>query len=324
MLDEGGVHAFDGSDQAQSVSDAIQPLFQSDWPGPRINWSASRFFHAIANTRQGVVRWFVCLAGDYLPRHALCYAYGAKKWWVEEFPSPVGSSALARLGRSTGGWASDQEEVVLGTTAGRILASGLDPMDLAPPSRPARVGASGSASVTDASATFADIVNSPVVITEGRGVGQARVVVAVVGAKLVLDRPWAVKPDATSRYLIGGIRYRYVTGRFRYLPSEDRDEASVEILHTPSPAASARFALITDFNGPVRQGFAGFSQNAKAKAGQEYKTIDLSRSAGAVQLNFDRSREKNVDGPRFVQMAIDGVSGDIRVTFGEMLLKGVV
>jgi hypothetical protein len=324
MLDEGGVHAFDGSDQSRSVSDAIQPLFQSDWPGPRINWSASRFFHAVVSTRQGVVRWFVCLAGDYLPRHALCFAYAANKWWVEEFPTPIGSSTLARLGRSTGSWSSDQEEIVLGTTAGRILASGLDVMDLAVPSRPTRVGTGGTVTLTDAGAVFPRIVNSPVVLTDGRGAGQARIVVAVVGGKLVLDRPWAVKPDRTSLYLIGGIRYRYVTGRFRYLPSEDREEASVEILHTPSPAASARFGLVTDFNGPVRQGFAGFSQSAKAVAGRQYKTIDLSRTAGAVQLRFDRNREQSVDGPRFVQMSIDGVSADVRVTFGEMLLKGVV
>lgn len=326
LLDEGGVHRFDGTDAAENVSTPVQTFFQSDGPGPRINWRASRYFHASHHPGQECVRWFVCLHGEYLPRHALCYAYRLRKWWVEEYPVAVGASALGRLGRPTGVWHDSAEQVFLGGPHGTVFALGdsaLDGTRAGVGTLRGAVTAAGVASLTDSRAAFPDLAGVPVAVAAGRGVGQARVVVGNTATRLDLDRPWAVKPDATSVYQVGGIRYRYLSGRLRYAPTEDRDEASVELLFEPT-GGELWLTLSHDFGRPLAAGYTYRGVGVASGRPAEERVVDLGAAEGAFYHRFDRHRERGTRGPRFVRIGLEGVSGEAAVRLGEMVLRGVV
>jgi hypothetical protein len=75
MLDEDGVHAFDAGKSNATLSSPVQTLFRATGLKTRINWAASRYFHAVHDPATETIRWFVNLSGQYLPRHCLCYAY---------------------------------------------------------------------------------------------------------------------------------------------------------------------------------------------------------------------------------------------------------
>lgn len=311
LLDEGGVYAFDGGDSPANVSTPVQPLFQPGGHGPKVNWSASRYFHASVDLPRETARWFVALAGEYLPRHALCYAYRAQKWWVEEYPEPVGSSAVGRLGSPTGGWRWNPERVLVGLPAGRVGVLGGQPLDgPAGTAARGRVTAAGVASLTDAGARFPALANVPVAVAAGRGAGQVRRVVSNTPTVLSLDRPWAVKPDATSVYQVGGFAYRYRSDLLRLAPSEDAEGCSADLLFAPA-AGTATFTA-TD-------GFAGDADPARTE-----QTLDLADPAGAALVRMDRHRERQSRGKRFVRLGLSGVAADPPPAFGEMLLNGVL
>lgn len=326
LLDEGGVWAFDGGDAGRNVSSPIQTVFRADGSAPRVNWSASRFFHACLHPGQEVVRFYVALAGDYLPRHALAYAYRRDVWWIEEYPFPVGASALGRGGRPSGHWRTDRERVFLGGPAGAVYSLGDGPLDAVPEAAGTLRGtvtAAGVASLTDSRAAFGTLAGTPVAVAEGRGRGQVRVIVSNTAIVLSLDRPWAVKPDATSTYQLGGIAYRYLSGRLRYAPSEDREGRSLELQFEPA-VGTVLFTRTEDARatGGVRATTPGVgASSTRGKVGRE---IDLTDENGGVLLRFDGNRERGTGGPRFVRLSLEGVSADPPVAFGEQVLTGVV
>ncbi|HEX5273498.1 MAG TPA: hypothetical protein VFW33_23545, partial [Gemmataceae bacterium] len=96
MLDEQGVYRMGGGGSPEPLSAAVQDLFFVDRTGGglRINWEAQEWFHALHCKDERTIRWFVALSGGRLPRHALCYNYDSRAWWVEEFAFPVGASCL--------------------------------------------------------------------------------------------------------------------------------------------------------------------------------------------------------------------------------------
>lgn len=327
LLDEGGVYAFDGSDSPRNVSTPVQTYFRPTGPGDRINWRAQRFFHASHSPGEECVRFFVTLRGGYLPRHALCYAYRLQKWWLEEYPVRVGCSALGRLGRPTGGWQVGTETPLLGSAGGRILALTGDALDGVPDAAGTLAGtvtSAGVCSLTDAAAAFGTLAGVPVAVASGRGRGQVRVVAANTATTLNLDRPWSVKPDATSKYQVGGVRYRYTSARLRYAPAEARDGAGVEVTFPPLPGQTCRLTLAHDYGGPLARGTTRRGVSAADDRGEAGTDLDLGAAQGAHLQEFPRHREGRTAGPRFVRVGLDGVSGDPAVAFGEQVLTGVV
>jgi hypothetical protein len=327
LLDEGGVYAFDGSDSPKSVSTPVQTYFRRTGPGDRVNWAASAFFHAAHSPQEECVRFFVTLRGEYLPRHALCYAYRADKWWVEEYPARVGSSCLGRTGRPTAGWQRTTETPFLGSAGGRILARGGESLDGVPDSPGTLAGdvtGAGVLTLTDSHAAFGDLTAVPVAITRGRGRGQVRVVESNTATELTVDRPWAVRPDSTSGYQVGGIAYRFLSARMRYAPSEVRDQAACEVTFPPVPGATARFTRAHDYGPPLPRGASYAGVYAASEKDGDGTDLDLGAEQGSVQVGFARHREGETGGPRFVRVGLDGVSGDPPVSFGEMVLSGVV
>lgn len=331
LLDEGGVYRTGGGDEAEQLSTPIQNLFRRDTLGA-INWSSSRFFHCCYSPAEETIRWFITLRGSYLPRHAICLAYKTSKWWLEEYPVPIGSSTLGRVGRPTGGWGDAGEQLFLGGPAGEVLTSGgnLDGVPSAGPMTRGSVSSAGGDTLTDSAASFDTTwLNVPVVITGGRGKGQLRIVVANTSTRLRVNEAWAVLPDVTSTYQVGGIRYKFTGGRMRYTSSEDQTGRSIEVQYVPTAEEqTVDLRLYSDFSivprkmgrtvGPGTRGGV-----TTVKDGAEF-TLDLSRPVGTYWQRVDGHREGGTEAPRLVRVQLEGVSGPDAVQFGEMVLNGII
>lgn len=331
LMDELGAYRFTGGNTAEVISTQIQDFFrrQASW----INWQASRFFHASWSPMEETIRWFVALRSDYLPRHALCFAYKLNYWWIEEFPAPIGSSHLGRTGRLTGGWADAGPQVYYGGPAGDVYLANADTLDCVSSGGvtiSGTVSAAGDDTLSDNRAVFdTSWANVPVVIVDGRGVGQRRNIVSATGTQLRVNEAWTIKPDTTSKYLVGGIRYRYRSDRYRYAPTEQKDGRSCELIYEPTQIEQiARLSLTQDFSASARKFgvelCAGNKPGVKTVVRGLTRNLDLSRQVGVDKWVFDGHREGNTDGPRLFSIGIDGAAGPERVAFGEMVLNGAV
>ncbi len=339
MLDEQGVHAFDGGRESESVSDAIQEIFRDDDRYFRINWAASRWFHAVLYPTQHTVRWFVALSGSYLPRHALCYQYELKRWWVEEFSVPVGSSAQAfpEAGRPV---------VYLGTSGRRILLHGETELDGPDPSACTLRGTVTSStlmSLTDSAAGFtsANTVGHPVSIYDGPGKGQTRLIVAVSGTTTVtLDRPWAEMPGTsptsgnTSKYQIGGVNWLARFGWFRYVQDEGSNARQVEVVFEPleslsdtlKPQGTLRLYRDRQKNAIAYRTPYDFRDTHAVRSERDSADLafDLSNEVGMAMKKMDGHKDSYFQATRWVAPEVSGVSGDERVRLYEITLDGVV
>lgn len=331
LLDEQGAYRFTGGNSAQPISTPIQDIFRRQGQG--INWQASRYFHASWSPTEEVIRWFVAINSDYLPRHALCYSYNLGRWCVEKFPVPIGSSCLGRAGRVTGGWSDAGPQVYYGGMNGEVYVANAETLDLVSPTSATTYGSVSSATddtLTDLRATFdTSWENVPVVITEGRGVGQMRIVVSATGSQLRVNECWAIKPDTTSKYQVGGISYRYVSGRMRYEPTEIKGGRSVEIMCEPTrESIKSRISIINDFSHTgVKMGLElgkGLIVGQKTSLGGSTRDLDLSKPNGVHWWKYDGGRELSVDSPRLFRLGMEGVSGPSRVIIGEVLINGAV
>lgn len=329
-LDEGGIYRTGGGDQAEQLSTPIQDLFRAN--SGAINWAASRYFHAVYSPSEEVIRWFVTLRGDYLPRHALALSYRTGKWWIEDWPLSVGCSVVGRAGRPTGSWANQTETVFLGGPAGEYLAVGgpLDGAEVQGGTTRGRVSSAGIDSLTAAGATFdTSTENVPVCIYSGRGAGQRRTVVSATATTLKVDEPWAVKPDTTSLFQLGGIPFKYTSGRMRYAPTEREGGRSAEVQFVPT-AGDQRFALrlLQDFSATPRKIGRNLGAGQRpgvtaAEGGKEYE-VKLNDASGHFWQRYDGHREQSVAAPRLFQLQLEGVSGPEPVLFGEVVLNGAV
>jgi hypothetical protein len=324
MLDEIGVHKFTGGEDTESLSDPIRDFFDGTGARWRINWAAARHFHAVHNPGEDCIRWFVALSGEYLPRHALCLQHGESRWWVEEYPAPVGASCLGRM--------NGRPQVFLGSAAARVLALGAGRLDGAAPDAGTTRGAvtsAGPVSLADSAASFAaGLAGAPVVIVSGRGKAQLRLVASNTATTLTLTQPWLVLPDATSTYQVGGVPWTYRTGWLRFASDNERDTPRrVEVLFDPTPHAGS---FDVRFRRDRRQAYAAWDADKTSEEGDGVSSrrgdadlvCDLARDGGLVQQRLDHHKEWYANGPRFAQWELRGVGGRDRVRFFQVLLDG--
>jgi hypothetical protein len=331
LLDTGGVYAFRGDDQGDPVSTPIQDMFNTI-PGTaaKINWAAGRYFHACHSPNEEVVRWFVALAGDYVPRHAIVYAYKQQKWWIERLPFRASASVLGKIGGRVGTVAEATEQYYVGSTGGRVLAP-LGVLDgaAADGSFRGQATAAGWLSLTDSNARFGPgAVNTPVAITGGKGRGQVRYVTARTATRLTLDRPWRVEPDETSTYCLGGIAFTYSSQRLRWAPGEQQMARAVELEWYPTQAPNTvRVGLAPDFSDPVVTAWdidRGFRQFVKAEKGQKGQDVLLTNPAGYELVKADSGRESTTPGQmgRTARLVLSGVANEQPVQIGTALVTG--
>ena len=327
LLDEAGVWSFDGSGAAGDLSPLIQDLFdpsRASRSGLAIRWQAARWFHACHDPGRQLIRWFVTMSGSSVPRHALVLGLKRGSWWVEEYPVPIGGSCLAPL--------DGERRVFLGGPGGRVYLLGPGRLDLADPAAGPVWGpcaSSGPCSVVGATGPFAPgVVGAPLVIVAGRGSGQLRRVVAVSGTTLTLESPWLVRPDETSIFQLGGVRYQYRTGWFRWLAGEDSNARSLEVQFEPTTAPGGLDFRLYEDRAPDASVWSGTLSAHDAGGfastdGQPDLTADLTTPGGFAQRRFDSRKERYVEGPRLAAWEARGATNQEGLEIYQITLEGV-
>lgn len=231
MLDEQGIHKFSGG-AANPVSEPVQDIFQVGVnEGRSINWNAdTRLWHAAWDPDWELIRWFVAFGSDSEPRDAICYQYRLNRFWFEHYERPITSSTQGVLGT----WRS-----LVGSTARQILCLSqgtLDGVKEDPRNTQGQILSAEPTSFTVASGTYlpSTLINMTVGISSGRGAGQVRTMVKIVGGKIYVDRPWSVVPDSTSWYQFGAFQFSYQTGWFRFSDDEAANSRDVELIFAPT------------------------------------------------------------------------------------------
>lgn len=323
MLDEQGVHAFSGGKSSEPVSTPIQDIFRKDGVF-RVNWSASVNFHAAHSPAEEVIRFFVSLDGHYLPRHALAYQYRTKRWWIEEYDLPIGASCRVEVDGAA--------RTFLGSSAARVLLSDEGTLDGPDPSAGTTRGTATSAtllSLTDVAAGFAGLTGFAVTIVDGKGAGQTRGIVSHTATTLKILLPWTTMPDATSVYQVGGIRWKYRTGWFRYVHDEEENPRGFNVVFEPlsdGALMTARVYLDQSGDPVVWQNPYSLTEGTGVRSAKDSPDLvaDLTKSLGFIQKRYDGHREYYADGPRFVSLDLSGVQGVDRVQLYQVTIDGVL
>lgn len=323
MLDDEGVHLFAGPDDIP-VSEAIRALFDaSDGENPTIQWRYSENFHAVYDSGNQVMRWFVCLDGGRYPRHALAFDFLERRWWIEEYYRPIASSCVGQIDGRT--------QVFLGTNAAQVLAFGAGELDGPNPEAGTTRGTPTDVGLTwlaDSTASFGtDLINAPVHIVDGAGRGQWRTIVAVDGTKLWLNQPWTTLPTTASTYQIGGIAWTWKSGTFRFAPSEKSVPRRVMTVTKPTTNAALmglRIFLDRATSGKAWGKSVGTraGEGVKTTAGEQYADVDLSKDDGFHQIRFDAPAPRQAERPRFVEIELSGVKGRDPIVVYELTLDG--
>lgn len=324
MLDRAGIHGFSGGQESEQMSSGIQRIFQtlaeSDYV---VNWNARDSFHAAHSPQEETVRWFVSMGSGGYPRHAIALAYRTKRWWLEEYAVPITSSAL--------GFSGLKRIVFLGSEGLSTFAASVGYLDGIDKNTGTLFGTVTSAdfcSITDGAALFpADAVGLPLLITSGKGKLQRRIIHEVDGTRLKVIQPWRIIPDDTSRYQIGGVRYRYQSRQFEWADGEKDMKRKLGLFFRPSvPNSDAFFRVYRneDLQPVVWQTDTfGNPEGVAAEVGQTELYLDLTRPSGYVQQRMENNRDENIDGERRWFFELTGVGGQDGTVFNEFSIDGV-
>jgi hypothetical protein len=321
MLDRGGVHAFSGGPDPAHASMPVGDIFREEGESfIKINWKRDAcHWHAVHQEEQGLVRWYVTMGGDVLPKHAICLDYRRARWWVESYPLPITASCLSNaiLGRP-----------ILGGGDGELLTSDTGPLDLIPRPEGTRlaVSAADAWSVTAAADLPDDLDGVPVAIVEGPGRGQLRIVGGTSGRRLWLKSPWSKLPTGDSVLQIGAIPYAAITGEFSLAErTEANQQQAVKFAWQPSEAELKLFIKVKrDGTTYLRNSiFSTWGAVTYDKDNERYaKHIDLTEEKGYGKINFDRSKEFDVAKHSTVQIELEGFSGEERPRLSDLEFIG--
>jgi hypothetical protein len=259
-----------------------------------------------------------------MPRHALCFNYRLERWWIEEYPFPLGAACSGSL--------SGEPRVYLGGIHKKVFLQWegtTDVVDTTSGTVRGTVTSSTILSLTDSQAAFPEngtVVNSPVVIVDGTGKGQVRRVVEVDGQILKINRPWMEKPDTTSVYQLGGIKWNYRTTWMRFAPNETSEQRQVEVIFSPTgDPATMDFRIRYDFSDdPVEQGT--FRSDEAGWLSRDEETdilIDLEREDGIVTIPMPGGKDRGLPGRRFVQPELGGCPNQDPVSLFQVAVDGI-
>lgn len=305
MLDEAGIHRYDGQ-ESTPISQKIQSLFQKlGNPGDlQVNWNADqRYWHAAHDPVRDTIRWFVAMSGSTYPRHAICYDYRRDRFWLEEYPFAVTSSTIATIG---------YRRSIAGIEARRVLCLGEGSLDAVDSGNAMRgtVTSAGPVSITDSSASFpANLAGAPVSIASGSGVDQQRRIVDNTDTTLIVDRPWLISPDDTSVYQVGGVNWTWQSGWFRFVEQEQSNPRDVEVIFPPLPNPSSfNIRLFHDHATQPETWSRTIDQDgASTIANQPEVTVDSTYPAGFVAQRLMGHRDTRATGRRYVSVELSGV-----------------
>ena len=328
MLDQQGIHSYDGSSSSQQISTPVHELFRLGDEGVRINWRASKFFHAVHYPKQETVRWFVSMSGAYLPRHAIVFHYRSSRWWIEEYSRPFGCSCVANFG---------QQRILIGGPHLNVFA--LDNGTLDGP------GASGDVALTVTSSdamrvVYAagpvlpteGVVGSMVAVVAGRGKGQTRKIVSYSESSrtITVSEPWFILPDSTSRLVIGAIGWEWKTGWMEWPGLEVMQERKAEAFFTPTDYdATMDLSIYTDFSAEPsvfqsRRNNDEDTEGVTYESGDSEAVIDLTRSIGRAEVRMDDARAPGSAGAKLVAIELKGFSTRSAAQISKLDVAGAI
>jgi hypothetical protein len=330
MLDFLGVWLF-GTRDAGQVSEAIQTFFKPDGPGPKINFAASRYFHAVHDPNTATIRWFVSLGSPYLPRHSLAYHYTLQRWELEEWPVPIGCSALAKLYRNAPltTWGAGRPQVFMGTSADRVLAFNAGPLDGPDPAGATllNVVSAGARTLTLDGPPAPDVVGGHVEVIDGPGRGQKRYVAAVADTVVTLTAPWLLTPNQLSVVQFGGVSWRWKSGWLRLTEVELNTPRTVQLefepVQIPQRVVLQHYRDRSDTPLPA---YADRSADGlTVRAGDGDAVLDVSALGGGVAVSMAAgSKQQYARGPRLVSVGLSGPGGVEPVRVYQINVDGVL
>jgi len=332
MLDELGVHKFDLNSRSEPISLQVSSLFRQEREGidANINWRWKENFHSMLDRSREVMRWFVCLDGNRYPRHAIAYQHRLQRFWIEEYPFPIGGSCSGYINGFNG-----NPQNYYGGQHARVFAAWSGTLDVARTDK----GYTVQGIVTDAAAyslgdTLASfpatgILNAAVAITKGTGKGQVRRIIGVDGTDLAIDRPWNILPDTSSVYQLGGVGWTYRSSWLRMAPSEKMMQRRFEMLFEPlKQPATADLRFFTDFSDTpdIQQA----DQKSEAGGGIESVKgsgdlmLDLTKKGGWLQREQPQGKDYFIQGATYRQFELQGFSNADQIKLYQWLWEGFV
>jgi hypothetical protein len=331
LLDERGIHSFNGQQESNDASSPVQDIFRDGGGNIPINWNASHFFHAVHSLSEQTVRWFVAFRGHYLPRHALAYNYVTNNWWIEYYPRAVGASAVGNSGRAANTWSpSGGDRIYLGSDSNAFFALQENAPDVfaEKTARVYGVVSAGIETVTVSGLLPNAGAGMPVVVRNGRGRLQTRRITSVSGTTITVTPPWLIQPESGDKIQLGGFGYQVVTQGLRFAGGEVTSERNAEIGFRPVAGQQIDISWRHDYQAELQECSASIrpSENfgvANIK-GQESREVDTTKLDGASLIQFNSLRENQTDGPRHVQITMEGVGGAGRQSITQVILKGIV
>ena len=327
LLDEAGIHAFDGGQATEAISTPIQTIFQSDGllGGLMVDWTAdSTLWHASHDPVRNTIRWFVQMGGYDGIFHAISYDYRQQRWWIEQYPTAITSSTTGVVG---------YRRSLVGTDARRVVVLGEGSLDLvadAGPGYGGSVSAADSTSLTDALAAFpANLAGAPVSITSGTGRRQQAIICDNTSTSLTIVTPWGTIPDGTSTYQVGGVNWSWRSGWFEYV-SEEENENPRDVMLTYQPTqnpAAVDLQIFNDHSAEARLSSYGTSQDGvETTANDPNVSFNLqtraSRAGWSLQ-RFGGHSEVYGYGEQYLQILLAGVQCSESIRIFQVTLNGV-
>lgn len=328
MLDESGVHRYDGSEETEDISSDIQNMFQDGDPGgscPQIDWDSPnrKLWHANVDTASTAVRWFVDLVGKESLQYAICFNYRLNSWWIESYPMRVMSSCSADL---------VNRRPVAGCDLRRVVTLGEGATDLVDPADGTLRGTAtggGSYGITDSAAVFpSTLAGCPVSIVDGPGRGQSGVIVSNDATSFTVRDQWPVLPAAGSVYQIGGVRWEWLSGWLDVVDSESDTERDVVITYEPQQTETfADMQIYYDHqSAPESWGFDWNADGVTVEADSPWIMFDFHFDQVAPGYRFMRLKSHHdpyAYGDRYVQVLLSGVQNASVIRIYQLQMSGV-
>lgn len=329
LMDYEGIHMF--TDASQHISNPIQDL----WRERKINFTSYKWFFASTDPAREIIRWHVCLGGDYLPQHAICYQWRQKVWWIEEFPWGMGGFALVNIGGAlrpilggqwTKWWKQDGSQD--GPTARTIRGT---------------CTAATALTLTDGSSDAlipdAGVVGAPVALVKGRGKGQHRRIVSVSSGVITVDRPWHVIPDTTSDYQIGAVPWRFKTGHYDFLENREQTRREFSVVFQPTADENSldmrryidQADLPETFNDSqlMGDGVSTMQDNKENLGGEADAYIEMKRAqtkgecSGYRNIRLDGWLNSRNQQARYIALECRGYQGPNSIVISEIQATGI-
>lgn len=319
FLDEVGVHRFDGQ-ESTPISQPIQNIFQANgFEDVDIDWTADQtLWHAAHDPVGDTIRWFVSIVGRSDLSVAICYNYRVDRWWIEEYPTNITSSANSTIGA---------RRSFVGTDARRILCLSVGSYDGVDDSGTLRgvVGTADLTTITDPTASFHAVEGAPIAIIDGTGRGQSRVIARATGTGIEVVQPWDVIPDATSVYQIGGISWKWRSGWFRFSSQEEDSAQDVEVVFRPTSVdTTLDMQLYYDHDDSPRVWDRDLDQDGVLTKRDESRiAVALASSRGWARQRIVSHGGFYSYSDSFVSVELSGVQAGSPVRVSQVVLNGI-